>query len=153
MHDLFVIPPEFGGSGLGKRAFQEFLKVYQDIGINNINVHANIDVGGYAWARYGFVPDKEDWNDIRKAKAKFNRWAESRDIPKEAKEDMAEIFAKKDPTAMWEIADYEHKGKKIGKDFLLGKDWVGDIDVTNDGQMQRFFNYISSKKEKGVEHG
>jgi hypothetical protein len=35
------------------------------MGVTKVKVHANIDVGGYAWARFGFVPRQRSWDELR----------------------------------------------------------------------------------------
>ena len=35
------------------------------MGVLTVTVHANIDVGGCTWARIGFAPDQDDWDDLR----------------------------------------------------------------------------------------
>ena len=39
--------------------------MYESLGIEKVSVTANIDVGGYAWAKYGYVPTTSAWNALR----------------------------------------------------------------------------------------
>jgi hypothetical protein len=43
-------------SGLAKQLFRGSIEEYERLGVERITTHANIDVGGYAWGRYGFAP-------------------------------------------------------------------------------------------------
>ena len=57
----------FGGkqdAGHGKTMLGANVAMYQKLGMNKVEVHANIDVGGYAWARYGYVPTEGSWGEL-----------------------------------------------------------------------------------------
>ena len=62
--------------GAGKKALKAYMDLTDHVGADKIELYANIDVGGYAWARYGFVPTPEDWKSlcvsIRKNMAKVD---------------------------------------------------------------------------------
>jgi hypothetical protein len=40
------------------------VEMYQKMGLDKVEVHADIDVGGYAWAKYGYVPTRSSWNGL-----------------------------------------------------------------------------------------
>jgi len=42
--------------GLNKKMFVSDLELYKSAGVDKIVLEANVDVGGYAWFRYGFTP-------------------------------------------------------------------------------------------------
>jgi hypothetical protein len=42
--------------GEGKKIFRGMFEEYERMGMDRMSTYANIDVGVYAWARYGFVP-------------------------------------------------------------------------------------------------
>jgi hypothetical protein len=50
------------GKSIGKTVLAANVRMYQKLGIDTVEVHANIDVGGYAWAKYGYVPT--DWDEL-----------------------------------------------------------------------------------------
>jgi hypothetical protein len=57
VHTYFeLLQPDMQGSGFATRWNQQAEKWYADHGIKEISLNANIDVGGYAWARAGY-----DW--------------------------------------------------------------------------------------------
>jgi hypothetical protein len=41
------------------------VEMYKQLGIEKVKVTANIDVGGYAWAKYGYIPTQDAWNSLR----------------------------------------------------------------------------------------
>jgi hypothetical protein len=49
----------------GKKLLAGNIDTYKQLGIEKVTVSANIDVGGYAWAKYGYVPTQASWNDLR----------------------------------------------------------------------------------------
>jgi hypothetical protein len=53
------------GHGIGKEVLARNVEFYQKIGLDQVDVHANIDVGGYAWAKYGYVPSQRSWDQLR----------------------------------------------------------------------------------------
>lgn len=62
---FFKIHDEYTDTDIGKKVLAGNIAVYEKVGITSVGVTANIDVGGYAWARYGYVPTQESWNSLR----------------------------------------------------------------------------------------
>ena len=50
---------------IGKKVLAGNVETYEKLGIEVVGVSANIDVGGYAWAKYGYVPTPEAWGELR----------------------------------------------------------------------------------------
>jgi hypothetical protein len=53
------------GGGVGKTLLAANVAYYQKLGLDRVNTQANIDVGGYAWAKYGYVPTDDDWRTLQ----------------------------------------------------------------------------------------
>lgn len=53
-HEAFLLNDAAQGKGTAKQILAETLRIYQQLGVRDIILDANIDVGSYAWARYGF---------------------------------------------------------------------------------------------------
>jgi hypothetical protein len=49
----------------GKKMLAGNVEMYKQLGIEKVKVTANIDVGGYAWAKYGYIPTQDAWNSLR----------------------------------------------------------------------------------------
>jgi hypothetical protein len=49
---------------IGKNLMAGNVETYKDLGIEKVKVFANIDVGGYAWAKYGYVPEATAWASL-----------------------------------------------------------------------------------------
>src|SRR4051812_22845608 len=60
----FVMSRGERGGGAGKKLLAANVAMYQQMGLDKVSVSANIDVGGYAWAKYGYVPTRESWNRL-----------------------------------------------------------------------------------------
>jgi hypothetical protein len=52
------------GGDIGKRLLAANVAMYEKLGLEKVKVTANIDVGGYAWARYGYVPTASAWDQL-----------------------------------------------------------------------------------------
>jgi hypothetical protein len=62
---FFKISDQYTGTDIGKKVLGGNVAVYEKLGIESVGVTANIDVGGYAWAKYGYVPTQSAWNSLR----------------------------------------------------------------------------------------
>jgi hypothetical protein len=59
---------------IGKKVLAGNVETYEKLGIETVGVSANIDVGGYAWAKYGYVPTPDSWSELRSTlKREINR--------------------------------------------------------------------------------
>jgi hypothetical protein len=58
-HEFFKIEAEHRGGGFAKRWNAYMEDLYRSQGVERITLHANIDVGGYAWAKQGYGWDLE----------------------------------------------------------------------------------------------
>lgn len=57
-HERFSLPNSVQEGGVAGKVLKESLTEYDAMGIQRMDLHANISVGGYAWASYGFEFDK-----------------------------------------------------------------------------------------------
>lgn len=62
--DYFAIQHGQQKHNIGKKMLAANVAMYQKLGLDKLTVYANIDVGGYAWAKYGYVPTNHDWREI-----------------------------------------------------------------------------------------
>ena len=63
--DYFSLNGREQGKNVGKQMLAANVAMYQKLGLDEVNVHADIDVGGYAWAKYGYVPTEDSWSDLQ----------------------------------------------------------------------------------------
>lgn len=133
------------GEGAGKQFFRTSMGEYIAAGVSQVRVTANIDVGGYAWARFGYLPaDQGAWDGLRRFLR--TRLDVLQDVTPEQKKAVTRILDKDDRRALWEVADATISGRKIGKELLLGSHWSGKIELSNEEQMRRFTAYVSQER-------
>ena len=66
-HESLVLSEEVQGQGIASAFNAQAEDFYRAVGVDEIRLEANIDVGGYAWARAGYDWDihlPDDWADL-----------------------------------------------------------------------------------------
>lgn len=108
---------ELDGSVRGQGFATEFNAAleewYRESGVDRIEIHADISVGGYAWARAGY-----DWRDGEVPTSivdRLRRKSYDADV-----REMLDRIARGDVPTPYEISQLS-----VGKDILLGSDWLG----------------------------
>lgn len=137
-HDVFNLPSELQGKGLSKSVFRELFKSYESMGIDRVEVLANMDVGGYCWGRYGFSAKTSEIKDL--VQRRFSEGV----ISQNDFEYVSEILKMSGPNIrMNEIANL-----KCGKALLLSNKvkWRGFIDLHDKHQMDYLHDYIGLRK-------
>ena len=133
LHDLFTVSKAYQGKGFSKDVFGALYSEYQKLGVSEIKVHANINVGGYTWAKYGFTMD------VNQAKGLCGRLRTKVSTKKELLK-IVEDFEKAHPGERFPMNLLtKHPG---AKDALLGSDWLGVLDLKNESQRALFESYI-----------
>ena len=151
IHNIFELEYGAQGKGIAKKLMREAMDLYADMGINNVELTANIIEGGYAWARYGFVPRVNSWFRFKnEIDSKFRAWQRGEKKIAISSDDAARLQAildNEDPKAVWELADFEAGGEKIGKELMLGESWHGGIDLNDKESMARFNSYVNPDRD------
>jgi hypothetical protein len=143
-HSYFQVPSGNQGENQGKKLFAASMDFYEKIGIKKITVHANIDIGSYAWARYRFVPnDARHFGVIKTAVGRF-RLAQTwlRDFP-----EFKRAIEGADPKGAWVIADHISDQIRAGKmtreeNPMKNLHWYGHIDMTNAAHVRKVREYV-----------
>lgn len=147
-HSYFQVDRNHRGEDKGKALFRASLEFYEKIGLKKITVHANIDVGSYAWARYRFKP-----NNGQQLLVIQNAVKRSHHFPA-LKARIPELAQAVDSTSMeaaWIIADVLSKEIREGRiprgeNPMLNLHWYGHIDLKNDRQMKAVRKYVGAKQ-------
>lgn len=131
-HSRFELPKKLQGKGISKEIFRELYTEYERMGVNRITVHANLDIGGYTWSRYGFCAI-----DMKEALTAVS-------YDKEAIQIIRDYYKKNNlsedkPFPMNLISD------KLGKDALLNSSWEGILDLQDIERMSKFKSYLGLK--------
>jgi hypothetical protein len=134
--------------GIGKTILANQLKLWDHLGVEELSLNANIDVGGYAWARYGYVPSISDWEDIQD---RTKRTMKNVIMSAGTREKLDKILDHSaDPWQISELAGLKEKvedpsfggQKEIGKIALLHSSWDGTLDLTSKGAYSDFRRYM-----------
>lgn len=135
-HSFFELAKQYQGKGLSKTLFRELYEHYRSIGVSKIEVHANIDRGGYTWAKYGFYAWDKSYADIALSEARRT----SHKSLKQAEKLIEDFYATHKSTTPFPM----HKIAALpdGKGLLYHADWCGFIDLRDAEQRAIFEAYI-----------
>lgn len=137
--DYFWLSPELQGNGFARKLLKKEFDSYISNGVDQAQVHANIDVGGYAWAKFGAYSDNplgiERIISIKKSqgwitKAQYDEIIKILDLNKAIKENL--------PVNMSLLAN-----SRYGKTMLLGSDWSGFWNIKDKDQMNILYTYLN----------
>ena len=147
-HNYFQLASGHQGKGLGKEILASSVKVYDEIGVKSISLNAGLDVGGYAWAKYGFKPKsgvQTEWlfDNLRD---RLDDLAVSTGV----RRTVERLLSDNKPEAIWAISDLngvtvqDRDGPvPLGKALLLGTNWEGSLDLKCPDSRARFDQYIN----------
>lgn len=137
-HDFFELPDRMQGGGYAKDVLGAGLESYQEMGVEEIVLQANISVGGYAWARAGFVPRSPE--DFRWY---MNERLLTKALPEEDYR-LVKTLIDTTPaeTLAYDLAKATLGDRKIGKELLLGAKWEARMDLTQPAQVARLKKFI-----------
>ena len=156
-HGYLKVDPGVRGTGAVPAMLSNQIDLYKKMGLSSVQLGANIDVGSYAWAKYGFVPKTEvDWRYLKNNMQ--SDWQQMKPQVDPAQADHVDrILADPDPHAIWDLADVPYKAPQgwqrrgsgdnttIGKALLMNKSWSGKLDLNGEDSMARFNDYVKSK--------
>jgi len=151
-HSFFQLRRQMQGGGAAKGMLSDFLDLYDHAGIETIELDANIDVGGYAWARYGFVPrSQREWEALRGILQErfagmaddglLNTWTDEQIdvvsivLEADAPEAIRAVAALRFPTD-------DGNNTPVGKKLLLGRFWKGKLELTHPDTYAVFASYL-----------
>lgn len=144
-HTYFTIERFLQGKGTSKKIIRASYDLYKKMGVRYISVFADINIGGYTWAKYGFrAPFEEIEGMIKKAEGYASlgiftqkQYGEIRNIGRNyvEKNGVTERFPMKIFT-----------GKEWSKTLLKRTGWDGLIDLHDPTQRREFEQYIGYKK-------
>lgn len=154
--------------GFGKDMLRSHMQAYERLGVKRIDTVANIDIGAYAWAKYGFVSsdpqslgtDLEtlatDWHGRMVGERNFetgDMTGKMVAVDDHVVNEMYRIAASPSPTKIWEWVDMTVQGVKVGKALITdgNQGWPAHLNVTGTDrlsvmQRERFWNYVGRTK-------
>jgi phage-related protein (TIGR01555 family) len=120
-------------TGIAKKMLFNMLKVAALNNIKIIDTHANMSVGGYVWARAGFVPYQESWDDLRARIIKNN--------PDIIDKNTLDLLNNPNPKSITDLAD-----SADGKKLLMNTSWYGTFDCSDAESLENAAKYIKNMK-------
>lgn len=144
-HGYFSMNESMQGHGLAKTIFGNSIDIYDHLGLEKIGVSASLSGGGYAWARFGFVPDAMSWRSV--ADNATRRAERDPTLTPDIKAQIKLISKIQDPKAIWLLAGLkDSKGESVGAKFLRGEDWRGTLNLTDPEQYAVVRDYAGRAK-------
>lgn len=139
-HELFTLPKKLQKKGISKKVFNKLYDGYKTAKIDLMDIYANIDQGGYSWARYGFT----FWQGKNYLLTMIKSYAKDKRIDcTEAINIINEWYSKNkdtDPFPMNLLTGYDWS-----KRLLQNTGWNGRIYTDDVIQMAVFKDYLTSK--------
>jgi len=117
--NLMEIERNYQSQGYGYEFFKRLQNNLKSWGVKQVRLDADLDVGGYAWARYGF-----DFANDQTKNQTVKNFIRHLGVEWDINEDPNKF------NHPWEIAAYKGPhGEPIGKQFLLGESWLATKDL------------------------
>lgn len=141
------LPAEAQGKGLGKTLLSNTLSLARHLGAEKIDLEAGMDVGGYAWAKFGFQL-ADSGEDLNRAVAEKMSTLE---LDQATQKQVAKILESPDPKRVWQLADLstevmvEGRPLKLGKALLLGSQWKATLPLDDQAAVTRCEQYCSAR--------
>jgi hypothetical protein len=151
-HEFLSIDKQRQGSHLVKGLMTRSVNFYESSGYHKIFVSAGLDVGGYAWARYGFAPTTS--KEITTLVADVSRRLKGLQLPDEVKAGVTRLLAQPTRQTIWTLSDLDYpllirgKSTTLGKALLLSSTWEGELDLRDPEARGRLLRYLSTAKKE-----
>ena len=137
-HDLFELSKQMQGKGISKDIFRSLYKQYKNMGVDYISVFANLDVGGYTWARYGFcAKTKNDALLVIKTNKNI-----SEQIKETAKKLVTDYYKENNISEFMPFPMDLIASQEWGKSVLLGSCWDGVLTMADKKAIKVFEQYL-----------
>jgi phage portal protein BeeE len=146
-HEFLSIRSQVQGSGFSNAFNGHLIRWYRESGAKQVRVHADIDVGGYAWARMGYdfanehtasgILDRlnDEVRRLESTRRSASRGGDWREEIRQARELLLRAGDRRfgepgypTPYEISQLGRWDGAGrmdKWIGKRILLGSDWFG----------------------------
>ena len=115
-HGLFELKDDYQNRGWGTSVYQRSESFYLNNGVSRITLMADLTVGSYAWARLGFDFETPRVSEV--FNGSFKQW-----LYRQKKVPYSDIPSDDTFLTAWEISTFTYKGQRMGREFLLGRDW------------------------------
>jgi GNAT superfamily N-acetyltransferase len=145
-HTYFEVLDANQGKGIAKEVLRSNFAEYERLGVDRVELNADIDSGKYAWARFGYVPASD--KDAAKLYGELASRVKSSGAPADLELELA-AEAKKphpNPELLWKVADSPDGFKLLAG--AKSHNWNGTFNLKNEHQTDRLAKYLSAKPKK-----
>lgn len=156
-HGYFVLPKDKQGVGVAKSILRDQVDLYKKMDLDYVKLTADVDIGSYAWGKYGFLPHTdESWQSLaRYLKMELSKLSSMGRMPGTVVNDLKTILSDPDRHALWDFVDYPSKipigilGSKTSKPLkwsqklILDTPWEGSLNLKNPDAMRKFYDYAN----------
>jgi len=132
VHSSFSLPESMQNQGHAKLMMRNALETYDKMGVSQIETHA-VDVGAYAWARAGFLPEKPQ-AVARSMRTRINLLTDGGVITESDRSRL--LVAAEGSRALWRIAD-DPQGRLI----LRGLSYDAKLNLKDSAAVRRARHY------------
>lgn len=145
-HPGINLTPKYQGMDLNKRLVLNQLGLARQMGAKGVELEAGADVGGYAWARYGWKVRDEG----RALREELALRLAVLGLPREHESSVALLIDSGEPDWIWKIADlreyveFEEQRLRLGQALLLGTEWNASLSLDDDAAMKRVLDYCKN---------
>ena len=153
-HFKFELDEKLQNKGYAKAVLKSFYEEYKKAQIDEITTLANMNVGGYAWAKYGFCCESEDSLRYLIDNEKKNSpiWEKHGNTVDDLVNKFYERYNSLEPFPMRLIANlHDDNGNPIGKELLLGTQWGAVLDLSDNTSRMIFERYLEDNKVKTID--
>lgn len=148
-HSYFELDANTQKKGVAKELLARSVEMYDKIGAERVTLTAGLDVGGYAWAKYGFKPESCEETIELFDQVQWN--LKQLSLPSRTHRLVSKLLENTDPRTVWTLSDLQHEvndgdGRKttLGKALLLGTCWQGELELKDQVSRARFQQYVGS---------
>lgn len=128
------------GQGAAKPILRNYLAAWEQAKVTRVELDA-VDLGSYAWLRYGFVP-KNRPQFIKAVRERLESLKNLRPAVVRYIEDALGDIDAGDAKAAWRLSDLRDGKRKVGIELLREVAWRGTMDLTDTEQRTRLTHYI-----------
>lgn len=139
-HAYLGFDKDYRGGGRGARILANSVREWREAGILGITIRAGADNGGYTWARAGFLPTQDSWDECRGRLPLLAREARAEGrITTATRDAIIRLAGDPHPESLWDIADLP---KKASKPVLSQTQWNGTLIFDSEPMMKRLGGFI-----------
>lgn len=142
-HDSMRVIPAWQGRRIGRNLVNNHINLYVTLGYNLVHLVAAGEGGGYAWARAGFEPYPDEWDQLsQEIEHRLSGLAHS--VDPDILDACRSFLTLDIREALWSLADADqiYHGRPLGSLLLRGTRWSGSLNLTDVEALERLNDWV-----------